>query len=153
MVKRMQAGDDSAYGTMSKDLTDSFIMILNAGELLNLNLTALLKARFGVKRDYNSIVNLTTLIKSIESPNYAWTTETDRVNQVQGLLLDMADQSGVLDKACDSLDHMDGLQREQITNTIINLLIMLLLAGAQHNVSYDKTVPVRWKEIEDSKVL
>ena len=48
---------------------------------------------------------------------------------------------------------MEGISRDAITVVIVQLFVVLLLAGKKFGVNYEEAVPARWREIEQTKVL
>lgn len=151
--KKMRSGDSRVSYSPEKDFTDSFIMLLNAGEMFNLDYEELLRRKYGLQGRRTTLSSLTNTVKAKKGAEYKWTRATNKQNQLLGILLDIADCSGVIHKACDSLDHMEGLDRKQITETLLDLLVILLLAAQCNDISFEKTVPSRWKEIEKGKIL
>jgi len=152
-VKAIQAGRSSEYNQLPKTLTDSFLMILSAGELFNLDLEASLRKRLKFGGKTGKLKDLVAETRTKESRHHPWLETRSNEEQLIGLLLDISDISGVLHKACDSLDHIEGLNREEVSNAILDLLVILLLAADLRKVNLAKTAIARWKEIERVRIL
>ena len=101
----------------------------------------------------SSLSEITRAIEEKESSNHPWTTEKDWRSSILGFFLEITDKAGVIHKACDSLDHMEGISGDAITVVIVQLFVVLLLAGKKFGVNYEEAVPARWREIEQTKVL
>jgi hypothetical protein len=152
MIKQSETGKPIDEFELRKTLVDAIIMMLNAAEIFNLDLSKLLTPESS-RRDSITIAELSQLLRTQYSGKYKWLESGDRKAFVYGLMLDLSDQAGVFHKACDSLDHMEGLSRENVTATLLSLFVVLLLAGEAVGTDYASSIPSRWREIEKSKVL
>ena len=113
---------------LRKTLIDALIIVLNAAEIFNLDLSKLL-APESAKRDNMTLAELSRVLRTKYSGKYHWIENGDKKAFVSGLLLDFSDQAGIFHKACDSLDHMEGLSRENVTAALLSLFVILLLSG------------------------
>lgn len=159
MLKTMGSeGPEKIDYQLKKTLTDSFIIVLNAAEIFGLDLDLDVAKSLSLAKSSRTDVNkLAHLLREKDPnlyPNLAAAKNDDkRQNLMLNLLLEYADAAQVLHKACDSLDHMEGIDREKITLSLVNLLAIIVLAGDSMGLDFEVSVPERWREIEKSKVL
>jgi hypothetical protein len=156
MLKTLDSADKIDI-QLRKTLTDSFIIILNAAEIFGLDLDYNVAKALGLnKPSRNDVKKLAGLFRESNPapyPNLVHTNDNDLGKLILNLLLEYADAAQILHKACDSLDHMEGLDREKITSSLVNLLTIVVLAGDSIGLDFEDSVPKRWREIEQSKVL
>lgn len=138
---------------MRRTLIDSTIMTLNAAEIFNLNLAKILNHKFNLSDEKRPIGQLAQAVARKVAPEHPWLESPDEQDFLNGLLLEVTDKAGIIHKACDSLDHMEGISRETVTDAILELFIVYLIAGSALKVDYGRSIPARWKEIEKTRVL
>lgn len=137
---------------LQKTLTDSFIIILNAAEIFGLNLEQAVSNQFKLQVT-NEVSKLGNIIREQRPDIFPSLATSNEKELLLNLMLEYSDSSHTLHKACDSLDHMEGVDREKITSSLVNLLAIVVLAGHSLKLNFETNVPERWSEIERSKVL
>lgn len=135
---------------LNKTLTDSFIIVLNAAEIFGMDLDKEISQSL---RNEPGGLSLNELARKIAGTNLITTDKAGNRNILEEFLLEYAVTSQIIHKACDSLDHMEGIERSKIMSALIHMLILLLVMGFTNNLDYEFAVPARWKEIEQSKLL
>jgi hypothetical protein len=138
---------------IGKTLTDAFIMTLSGAELFNQNLELAVRKILGLPAKEESFGQFAETVagKSQRLVQFRKSSELD--GRLLGILIELDDCSGIISKACDSLDHMEGIDRPLIVDTLARILTLLLVAGKEFKVDYEQSVPARLKEIEQKKLL
>jgi hypothetical protein len=152
MIKDIDKGKAVSAQLIHRTLTDSFIIILNAAELLGIDLEASLKKASGIENHHTDLSKLTEIVWRSAASNYPW-LKGNQNEMVIGLLLELADEGAVFAKASDSLDHMEGIDRGKIGEALIDLLTVFLVVARATKLDYLRSVPLRWREIEAGRVL
>lgn len=127
-------------------------MILNAAEICKVDLAKALAPDLGTEADGTSLNKILQSISDDYASKYPWLESQDQRRFALGML-EMTDRAGILHKACDSLDHMEGLSRDTVTAAILDLFVIVVLVGKVTGIDYESNIPMRWQEIERSKVL
>jgi len=142
-----------AVQELERTLIDSAIMTLNAAEIFNLDLEKILRSKYSLTDEKRTVSQLAKAVSRKVAKDYQWLNAPADPDFLNGVLFDVTEKAGIVHKACDSLDHMEGISRDTVTNAIVELLVIYLIAGDALKIDYGKTIPARWKEIETTKVL
>lgn len=153
ILKQSEQGKPIDNLAVQRTLIDSSLMILNAAEIFNLDLAKELAPKLGPQSEKASVKETLGLLSKAYSGGYPWLVSQDSKLLVSGLLLELTDRAGIIHKACDSLDHMEGLSRETVTSALLDLFVVVMLAGQAMEIDYETSIPLRWREIERTKVL
>lgn len=149
---RFNSKEPSSGHDVGKTLTDAFIMTLSGAELFNVNLESVVRSSLGLPLEEDSFdrfVSLVSTKSSLITP--IGTRSSDQV--LLSFLLELDDCSGIISKTCDGLDHMEGIDRKLVINTLGRILILLIVAGDAFQVNYELSVPSRLKDIEQNRLL
>lgn len=129
---------------LKKTLADSFIVCLATANTLEVDLQEELNETTGGE-DAQTLAEWGALLDPHD------TLDED----IQGWLLrELADPTGRMANALESLDHMEPVPyRETIEESLVEIVVQLLLAGTQVDPDLGRLVEDRWQEIEDNAIL
>ncbi len=138
---------------IGKTLTDAFIMTLSAAELFNQNLELAVRKILGLPEKEESFSQFAAAVAA-KSKKLVLTVQGTKLDgSLLNILVELDDCSGIISKACDSLDHMEGIDRPLVIDTLARILVLLIVSGMEFRVDYEQSVPDRLKEIEQKKLL
>src|SRR3989304_5804166 len=136
---------------VEKTLVDTMIMILNSGELLQIDFEEVLREKLNIEGTL-FIDNFLLFLK----PNndlYEFLNKGNYQEMTINLMLEMVAISGFMQKSAEELDHLMGINREQIKNQTVEFLTLVIIAGSIWNVNFTSELEKRWKEIEEKVIL
>jgi hypothetical protein len=137
---------------VTKTLTDTMIMILNSGELLQINFENEICSKLKID-EHLFIEKIPILLRKIDSSLYKFLSEGDTQQLIINLMLEMVSISGFMQKSAEELDHLMGMPREQIKHQTFEFLCLIIVAGSIWHVCFQTELEKRWKEIEQKVIL
>jgi len=137
---------------VTKTLVDTMIMILNSGELLQINFENEICSKLKID-EHLFIEKIPILLRKIDSSLYKFLSEGDTQQLIINLMLEMVSISGFMQKSAEELDHLMGMPREQIKHQTFEFLCLMIIAGSVWNVNFQSELEKRWKEIEQKVIL
>lgn len=135
-----------------KTLIDSFIVVLNCAEIFSLNLESELNKKMGTNSNESDMNDLSEILKK-RTDFFPKLHTSNKINLLQNLLVEYTLTAQTWHKACDSLDHMEGINRENITSSLLDLFILIIISGSYLGIDFGVSIPKRWQQIESKKVL
>lgn len=137
---------------VTKTLVDTMIMILNSGELLQINFEHEICSKLGLV-EHLFIKKLPELLRQNDPDLYKFLSEGDTQQLIINLMLEMVSISGFMQKSAEELDHLMGMPRQQIKHQTFEFLCLIIVAGSIWNVDFQSELEKRWAEIEQKVIL
>lgn len=137
---------------VKKTLIDTMIMILNSGELLQIDF----EKELNTKLDHKGSLLIDTvpiLMKMKNKELYYFLSKGNYQEMTMNLMLEMVSIAGFMQKSAEELDHMMGMPRDQIKHQTVEFLSLVITAGSIWEVLFSSELEKRWSEIEEKIIL
>jgi len=152
VVLNQRMSVEEARNIVKKTLVDTMIMILNSGELLQIDFEEALRSKLN-KEGSIFIDVLPILLKTTNKDLYKFLSNGTSQKAILNLMLEMVSISGFMQKSAEELDHLMGIPREQIKHQTIEFLSLIVIAGGIWNINFSSELKKRWDEIEQKVIL
>jgi len=152
VVLNQRMSVEEAGNIVKKTLVDTMIMILNSGELLQIDFEEALRSKLN-KKGSIFIDVLPILLKITNKDLYQFLSDGTSQKAILNLMLEMVSISGFMQKSAEELDHLMGISREQIKHQTVEFLSLIVIAGGIWNINFSSELNKRWNEIEQKVIL
>ncbi len=137
-------GASSPPGTLATTLVDTFIVALSAAEMLKIDLAA------AVLKD--NVERATSLAEAGQLIGGMNGLEQTAVRE--HLFRQLAQVTGKMAKACESLDHMEAFEyRGTLTAGVVDVVRLCMVAASTAQLDLAHLVDERWAAIERQAIL
>ncbi len=129
---------------LKRTLVDTFIVALSASEMLQIDLAAAVLS--GEAEKASTLADAGALLGKRGKPK--------KLGIGERLFRQLAQITGRMAKACESLDHMEAFDyRETLRTGVVEVIRLTLVVAHAVQVNLDRSVRARWAAIERQAIL